>query len=837
MNLAWLGFSLWGWALGGGDPVVADGLRHRFTSRLIESFDQWWQPPAAVAAAVGIATLVVWIYRRDAGDLSRPLRGLLTILRLAAVAAILVACLDVERIDEHEIEFPSRVAVLIDTSASMSLADAPTGGSGPADPAAPPPTAATRSDQALGILDEGELLDALRRRHEVSIWRFDADAEPLATLPRAEAGVAEPAADWRVALVPQGSETRLGDAVVRLFDREPAGTLAGVVLLSDGGHNAGLDPLAAVATLERAGVRLEPIGLGSDILPANVRVADVLAPARVFPGDGFAVTAYLQAQGLAGRTVPVELWEQPTADGAPAADPAGPPLAGGRLIDTRDAVLADDGELAAVRFDVAGLRAPGSRLLVVRVRPPAEDRTPRDDAASAAVEVVDRVTQVLLMAGGPGREYQFMRNLLHRDPSFQVDVLLGTAAPGVSQDARRILDAFPPADAALAAYDAVVAIDYDWRSLDPAAIARLERWVARESGGLVLIAGGVHMDAWLGDTATRPLRGLFPLELRRPGQLPTGTTGEEEPMPLEFTRDGLEAEFLWLAAGREASRSVWADFPGVFSCHPAGDAKPGATVYARVARPGAAASEPRRIYVAGQFYAAGSVLYVGSAELWRLRGVQADAYERLVPQLVRHVSQGRLAQGSRRARLLVDRDRYSVGATVQVRLVIADEGLFAAAASRPPVCRGIGPDGELVSIALAAEPDRPGALQGSFMAAREGAWRVEVDAAAGLAGEPLVRRLQVQLPDRELARPRLDRGLLEQLAAATGGTARFPARGQWSAADTQAIVEALPDRSRREYETGGVDLDFKRRLNTALLAAGCGCLCLEWIIRRLARLA
>ncbi len=839
MNLSLVGVSLWDWASAGGDPA---GLRHRFVSQLIEGFDQWWQPPAAVAAAVGMAALVIWMYRRDAGELSRPLRGLLTLLRLAAMAAILVALLDVERIAEHEIEFPSRVAVLVDTSGSMSLADAASagseqGGSEPADPAGTPAAAATRSGQALDILDDGGLLEALRRRHEVSVWRFDADAEPLALLPRAAGEAAEPASDWRAALVPQGSETRLGDAVARLFDREPAGTLAGVILLSDGGHNAGLDPLAAAAALERAAVRLEPIGLGSDVLPANVRVADVLAPARVFPGDGFAVTAYLQAQGLAGRTVPVELWEQPAAEGSPAADRAAQPVAGGRLLDTRDAVLADDGELAAVRFDVAGLRPPGSRLLVVRVRPPAEDRSPQDDTASAAVEVVDRVTQVLLMAGGPGREYQFMRNLLHRDPSFQVDVLLGTAAPGVSQDARRILDAFPPADAALAAYDAVVAIDYDWRSLDPAAISRLERWVARESGGLVLMAGGVHMDAWLGDAATRPLRGLFPVELRRPGQLPTGTAGEEEPMPLEFTRDGLEAEFLWLAAGREASRGVWADFPGVFSCFPAGDAKPGATVYARVARPGAAAGEPRRIYLAGQFYAAGSVLYVGSAELWRLRAAQSDAYERLVPQLVRHVSQGRLAQGSRRARLLVDRDRYPVGAAVQVRLVIADEGLFAATASRPPVCRGIGPNGELVTITLVAEPDRLGTLQGSFVAGREGAWRVEVDAAAGLADEPLVRRLQVQLPDRELARPRLDRGLLEQLAAATGGSGRFPAPGQWSAADTAAIIAALPDRSRREYETGAADRDFKQRLNIALLAAGSGCLCLEWIIRRLARLA
>jgi hypothetical protein len=408
----------------------------------------------------------------------------------------------------------------------------------------------------------------------------------------------------------------------------------------------------------------------------------------------------------------------------------------------------------------------------------------------------------------------------------------------MSQDSRRILDAFPPSDEALAEYDAVVAIDYDWLLVEPAGWSRLERWVARESGGLFVIAGGIHMDGWLGDPRSTPLRGLFPVELQRPGQLPlAGPTGEEEPMPLEFTRDGAEAEFLWLAAGGEASRVIWGEFPGVYSCFPAEQVKPGATVYARVARPGATASEPRRVFLAGQFYGSGSVCYAGSGELWRLRGVADAAYERLVAQLVRHVSQGRLARGAQRARLLVDRDRHPVGGSVQVRLALADESLFAAAAARPPACRAVGPGDVVVPVALAAAPDRPGTLEGGFVAGREGNWRIEVDAATGLADEPLVRRIQVQLPDRELARPRLDRPLLEQLAARTGGTARFPRPGGWSAADAADLAASLPDTSRREYETGAADARFKQQLNTALLAIGCGCLCAGWIVRRLVKLA
>jgi len=76
-----------------------------------------------------------------------------------------------------------------------------------------------------------------------------------------------------------------------------------------------------------------------------------------------------------------------------------------------------------------------------------------------------------------------------------------------------------------------------------------------------------------------------------------------------------------------------------------------------------------------------------------------------------------------------------------------------------------------------------------------------------------------------------------QLAEASGGRPRFLADGPLSAADVQALAESIPDRSRREYETGAADATFKERLNAALLAAGCGLLCVEWIVRRLARLA
>jgi hypothetical protein len=177
----------------------------------------------------------------------------------------------------------------------------------------------------------------------------------------------------------------------------------------------------------------------------------------------------------------------------------------------------------------------------------------------------------------------------------------------------------------------------------------------------------------------------------------------------------------------------------------------------------------------------------------------------------------------------VEQDRVAVGGTVRIRVVTPGPG-------QRPECRAVAPDGSHVVVPLVDEPARPGTLAGGFVATREGGWLVEVEPVA--AGEErLSRRIQVQLPDRELAHPRLDRGVLSQLATATGGSVRCLADGGFTRASAEAIAAALPDRSRREYESGAADVAFKRRLNAVLLAIGTGCLCLEWIVRRLARLA
>ncbi len=48
--------------------------------------------------------------------------------------------------------------------------------------------------------------------------------------------------DWPSALSPSGIETRMGDAIKAVLDREQGSPLAAIVIVTDGRSNAGLDP-------------------------------------------------------------------------------------------------------------------------------------------------------------------------------------------------------------------------------------------------------------------------------------------------------------------------------------------------------------------------------------------------------------------------------------------------------------------------------------------------------------------------------------------------------------------------------------------------------------------
>ena len=535
----------------------------------------------------------------------------------------------------------------------------------------------------------------MRQTHDVEVVKFDSDVRRIATLQKftdaelatknshpangeTEGDQASAASDkqaekidWSKQLDPQGAETRIGQAVRQIINDERGVPLSAIVLFSDGGQNAGVDVAAAIKAAQEAKVPLQVIGIGSATRPTNVWLSDLVAPARAYPGDSFQVTGYLQSQGLVGRTVTVDL----SVSGAGAGQGnQGTPA----VTQTERVTLGRDSETVPVRFQIPGLDTAGRRVVQLRIQPIAEDKDTSDNHRDVDVDIVDRKNRVLLFAGGPTREYQFARNMLRRSELAKsgdmiVDVLLQSAADGVSQDANTILSEFPHTMQELSQYDTIIAFDPDWRELDPQQIELVEKWVGEESGGLITIAGPIFTDAWVQSPAMATIRKLYPVEFnRRLALLQDAGYGSQQPWPLDFTREGLEAEFLWLDDSAATSREIWDSFKGVFGFYRVRGPKLGATTYAYYSDPEAAAGGEKPVYFAGQFYGSGRVFYMGSGEMWRLRELNESYFNTLYVKLIRHVSQGRLLRGSALGNLQVERERYVVGNTVVVRAQLTD---------------------------------------------------------------------------------------------------------------------------------------------------------------------
>jgi hypothetical protein len=146
------------------------------------------------------------------------------------------------------------------------------------------------------------------------------------------------------------------------------------------------------------------------------------------------------------------------------------------------------------------------------------------------------------------------------------------------------------------------------------------------------------------------------------------------------------------------------------------------------------------------------------------------------------------------------------------------------------------PDSTSETLQLTPDPARPGMYVGQFTALQEGNYRLEL-AVPESDNEVLARRIQVRVPDLERENPERNDALLAEIAKRTGGQYYVGADAVLGARGLPPLVNQLPDRTEVTYLAGVTDRDFDERWMRGLLVFICGALCLEWLIRRLSKLA
>ena len=111
-------------------PAPTPSITQPATERVVyeisrlRNFDDERLPAALITAAVIALVAVVWyLYRRDTVELARVPRFGIVLLRLIALAGLLVFFLGIERRTTREVVHNSQVAVLVDVSQSMGLGE------------------------------------------------------------------------------------------------------------------------------------------------------------------------------------------------------------------------------------------------------------------------------------------------------------------------------------------------------------------------------------------------------------------------------------------------------------------------------------------------------------------------------------------------------------------------------------------------------------------------------------------------------------------------------------------------------------------------------------------
>ncbi len=412
----------------------------------------WWG-----LAALGLACLLLAraAYVRTGVSLPAAKRALLVGLRALALAALVVCLLrPVATLPPRDSQ-QGVVALVVDTSRSMRIADAAGG---------------ARLDQAAAIATS--LAADLGRTFRVDVLSAGERVE-RASLDRLRA---------------TGRRSDLGGAIAAVRDRYKDAPLAGIVLVSDGAETGAARPPQTAATVQAP---VFTVGVGAPVVARDREVRSVTVGPSALDASLVDLTATIVAHGE--RRVSARVMQ------------------GSRVLAVRDVDVPADGSPVQQAFTVPPDR---SAPAVFRIDIPADagELTDANNGADVLVAPPGRPRRVLMIEGQPGYEHSFLKRAWHDDPSVSLDAVVRKGRNDVGEDTYYVQAApgrtaaltagFPASREALFAYDGLVLAN-----LEPDALT------ARRTGA----RGGFRRRAWRrapGARLARARRSRSPAALR-----------------------------------------------------------------------------------------------------------------------------------------------------------------------------------------------------------------------------------------------------------------------------------------------------------------------------------
>ena len=240
---------------------------------LLGSWPGWLLVLLIVIAAAGIAWLIQQRTAEAAPLLQTWRRWVVWALEAAFVALVLLLlwrpAISISELKSQQ----NIIAVVVDDSRSMAIADSGADG------------AATREAAAVSVL-QGGVLDGLRKKFQVRLYRLDGAVGRAAKVEEFKAGAAA---------------THLGDGLKQIAMETSDLPVGAVVLLSDGSENAGGIENDAIAALRNRRLPVHTIGFGRESSRHDVEVDDAVLATRAMANARMSAAVSFHQHGYAGQ--------------------------------------------------------------------------------------------------------------------------------------------------------------------------------------------------------------------------------------------------------------------------------------------------------------------------------------------------------------------------------------------------------------------------------------------------------------------------------------------------------------------------------------------------------
>ncbi len=436
-----------------------------------------------VLGALLLLVLIWRLYRWERRDLTRRQRLGLVALRALTLMAVGAILLEPVLVSTRRETLKAHLPIILDDSESMSFSDPYTDDSRAAELAAQlelksdggkSPVDRLRETKRLELVKHvlRPNLEALARGRELSFYNLETSARGSAGESLARSS------GFLDTLKSDRSISPLGDALRGALVAHRGQPVAGVLLVTDGRSNTGEDPLRAVEAAVRQNIPVYAIAAGAEEGPRNIRVAEIEVSPVVFVRDPMTMAVVVEARGLRDTEATIVLEQKVN-------DQDWEPIGNQRV------VLGEDGLLKRSTFRITP-KVVGSYEYRARVEDAGPELTREDNVATASVKVVRQQIRVLLIAGGPSPEFQFLRNALMRDQHVEFGAWLQHADPGYRQPGDRPIARLPGDQAELKHYDVLLLVDPDMRTLSPQWPDMITNFVSQDGGGLIFVAGELH---------------------------------------------------------------------------------------------------------------------------------------------------------------------------------------------------------------------------------------------------------------------------------------------------------------------------------------------------------